>query len=252
MIDSHAHLTCKDVLSGVDSVIDRALKAGVNAIVTICTDEASLIAGLELQKRRKEIFLTAATTPHDVKKEGELFFPLVEKAASSLVAIGETGLDYYYEHSPRKLQQHYLSRYFDLAKRSKLPIVYHCREAFEDLFAMADEEYRDLSAVLHCFTGSREEAKGCLDRGWMISFSGIVTYKKSESLRQVAEYVPLDRILIETDTPYLAPQSRRGKPNEPSYLPEIAEKIAAVKQISVKEVSEVTSENARQIFDLNF
>lgn len=250
MIDSHAHLTCEDVLPHADEVIDRALKVGVESIVCICTDEASLLTGLELQKRRNEISLTAATTPHDVEKEGESFFPLVEKAASSLVAIGETGLDYYYEHSPKKLQQHYLSRYFELATRVDLPVVYHCRDAFEDLFAIADEQYRGKPAVLHCFTGTKEEAKGCLDRGWLISLSGIVTYKKSEALREVAAYVPLDQLLIETDTPYLAPQSRRGKPNEPSYLPETAAKIAEVKGIDVSELARATLNNATQFFNL--
>jgi TatD DNase family protein len=250
MIDSHAHLTSEDVLPHVDEVVERALKAGIEAMVCICTDEASLLAGLDLQKRRSEILLTAATPPHDVEREGESFFPIVEKAAPSLIAIGETGLDYYYEHSPKELQHHFLGCYFELASRVNLPIVYHCRGAFKDLFGIADEQYKGKPAVVHCFTGTKEEAKGCLDRGWLISLSGIVTYKNSEALREVAAYVPLNQLLIETDTPYLAPQSRRGRPNEPSYLPETAAKIAKVKGIDVSELSQATVNNAVQFFNL--
>lgn len=250
MIDSHAHLTSEQVLPEVDAVIDRAFDAGLTSIVNICTDKTSLEEGLKLAKRKKGIYNTAATTPHDVEEEGESFFPLVEQAAPSLVAIGETGLDYYYEHSPKKLQQHYLSRYFELAKRVNLPIVFHCREAFDDLFAISDQEYRGHPAVLHCFTGTKEEAKGCLDRGWFVSFSGIITYKKSEALREVVEYVPLDRIFIETDTPYLAPQSKRGKQNEPAYVVETAQKVAELKGVSLEEVVTQTSSNIRQFFAL--
>lgn len=250
MIDSHAHLTSPQILPDVDPVVERAFKAGVEAIINICTDQVSLDEGLKLAERTAGIYNTAATTPHDVEEEGESFFPLVEQIAPSLVAIGETGLDYFYEHSPKKLQQHYLSRYFSLAKKVKLPIIFHCRDAFEDLFAISDQEYRDLPAVLHCFTGSVEEAKRCLDRGWYISFSGIVTYKKSEGLRKVAEYVPLDRIFVETDAPYLAPQSKRGKQNEPAFIFETAEKIAELKNLSLKEVQNQTAANARQFFAL--
>ncbi len=138
MIDSHAHLTNADVLPDVDAIIERAKQLSVEKIVNICTDEESLKEGLLLAKRQKGIYNTAATTPHDVETEGASFFPIVEAAASQLVAIGETGLDYFYEHSPKKLQQHYLSRYFELARKVNLPIIYHCRYAFEDLFAMAD------------------------------------------------------------------------------------------------------------------
>ena len=250
IVDSHAHLTCKEVLPEADALVERAAKEGVTQIVNICTDQASLEGGLTLSKRHPKIYNTAATTPHDVEADGEAFFPLVEGSVDHLVAIGETGLDYYYEHSPKKLQQHFLERYFELALRAQLPIVYHCRDAFEDLFAMADKHYRDRPALLHCFTGSIEEARGCLDRGWYVSFSGIITYKKSEALREVVKYLPLERILIETDTPYLAPQSNRGKRNEPAYIVETAAKIAEIKGCTEEEVARVTADNARQFFRL--
>jgi TatD DNase family protein len=167
------------------------------------------------------------------------------------VAIGETGLDACYEHSPMPLQRQWLLRYFALAKEVKLPVIFHCREAFAELFSHADREYRGLPALLHCFTGTREEARGVLDRGWLLSISGIVTFKKSESLRDVVRFVPLDRLVIETDTPYLAPEGKRGKMNEPQYVVETARKIAEVKGISLEQVFESTTENALKFFSLS-
>lgn len=250
MIDSHAHLSSPEVLPDVKNVIERAKRAGVKKIVNICTDTASLEAGLQLAKEHEGIYNTAATTPHDVEEEGEAFFKEVEAVADQLVAIGETGLDYFYEHSPVSAQQKFLEKYFELAVKVDLPIVFHCRDAFVDLFAMGDQLYRNRTAVLHCFTGSKEEAKGCLDRGWFISFSGIVTFKKSEELREVASYVPLDRIFVETDTPYLAPQSVRGKQNEPAFVCEVAAKIAEVKGLPLEEIEKATSENISRFFRL--
>lgn len=250
MIDSHAHLSSSMVLDDVDPVIQRAKEGGIERIINICTDEKSLSEGLKLAKRYKEISNTAATTPHDVQKEGESFFPLVEKAAVDLVAIGETGLDYFYEHSSKKLQREFLERYLLLADRLDLPVVFHCREAFEDLLAICAHVYPKCQAVLHCFTGTKEEAKAVLDRGWFVSFSGIITFKKSQALREVVSYVPLDRMFVETDTPYLAPQGMRGKQNEPAYLIETVEKIAEIKGVQLREVEEVTSQNITQFFAL--
>jgi TatD DNase family protein len=248
-IDSHAHLTSAELLPDADAILARARTAGVSKIINICTDAASLEAGLALQKRFPHVlYTTAATTPHDVDQEGETFFPLVKAAASQLIAIGETGLDYFYEHSPEEIQRAFLSRYFALALSVKLPLIFHCRDAFEDLFAMADREYKQAKAVLHCFTGTIEDARGVLDRGWMLSLSGIVSFKKSEALREVAEFVPLDRLLIETDAPYLAPQSRRGQRNEPAFIAETAQCIAQVKGLTIDEIAKQTTQNAIQFF----
>lgn len=252
MIDSHAHLTSSELFSDIKSVMQRAKLAGVETIVNICTDRFSLEEGLKLQKENSgSIYNTAATHPHDVGSEKEPFFPIVEASTDKLVAIGETGLDYYYENAPKKLQQNSLSRYFELAVRSKLPVIFHCRDAFADLFAMANKEYNKELAVLHCFTGTMEEAKEVLNRGWMISFSGIITFKNAGDLRDVVKFAPLDRIFIETDAPFLAPQSRRGKPNEPAFIKETAERIAQIKEISFQEVIEATTENITQFFGLN-
>lgn len=254
-VDTHAHLTSPQVADKLDEMLKRAELHRIGKIVNICTDEHTLREGLALAKRqpRKWIFTAAATTPHDVDKEGESFFPLVEEAAKSgaLVAIGETGLDYFYEHSPRALQKEFLLRYFALAQAVQLPVIFHCRDAFEDLFPLADVHYAQQPAVLHCFTGTLEEARGVLDRGWYLSISGIATYKKSEDLRQVVKYVPLDRLFLETDTPYLAPQGRRGEMNEPSFLIETAELIASLKGVKLEALGEITAQNAEQFFSFS-
>lgn len=249
-IDSHAHLTVPAVADRCEEILQRAQQKKVAAIVNICVDAPSLDKGLHLAVRHPWVFNAAATTPHDVEKEGELFFPIVQERAKEgkLIAIGETGLDYHYEHSPREKQKEFLIRYFALATDTRLPLIFHCREAFDDLFALADQHYLGKPAILHCFTGTLEEAKGCLERGWLISMSGIVTFKKSERLRDIAAFVPLDRLLIETDTPYLAPQSKRGKENEPSYIDETAEELAKVKGVTLEELAWATAQNAARFF----
>ena len=252
-IDTHAHLTSDQILPNVEDVLKRAFTSGVKKVVNICTDEKSLEAGLQLSQKHAWVFNAAATTPHDVEKEGESFFPIVESCAlkGQLVAIGETGLDYFYEHSDKKTQKNFLQRYFLLALKVQLPLIFHCRDAFHDLFAMADHDYKGAPAILHCFTGNIDEAKGVLDRGWYLSLSGIVTFKKSEGLRDVAKYVPLDRLLIETDAPYLAPQSHRGKVNEPSFISETALVIAQSKGISLHELAQATEDNAERFFSFS-
>lgn len=253
--DSHAHLTSHAVYEHIDALIERAKAAGVLSIVNICTDEETLRRGLSLNKKYPWIYNAAATTPHDVEKEGEALFPLMEFHAcqGDLVAIGETGLDYHYHHSKPEVQQHFLKRYLKLALRCQLPVIIHCREAFEDLFKILDEHYtisgKHALGVLHCFTGSLNEAKEVLARGWYLSLSGIVTFKKSTELQEVAKMMPLDRLLIETDTPYLAPQSKRGKTNEPAFISETASFIAAIKEVPVEELASATTQNARRLFN---
>ena len=251
-LDSHAHLTCDPVFKDLDGILMRAQKEGVDTIINVCTDKTTLKRGFDLAETYKWVYHIGATTPHDVEKEGDLNFYLFEKAAheGKLVAIGETGLDYYYEHSSKILQQEFLYRYFALSLACNLPVVMHCRNAFADLFAFAEKYFSTGKGVLHCFTGTLEEAKKGIDKGWLISFSGIITFKKSIELRRIVKEIPLDHILIETDTPYLAPQSKRGKSNEPSFIREIAQTIANVKGIFLEEVAEVTRKNARELFQL--
>jgi TatD DNase family protein len=251
-IDSHAHLTSDTLYDTIDAILERAQSHHIDVIINICTCPKTLERGRELVKRYPWVYQVAATTPHDVEKEGEEVFSVIEAAAhnNELVAIGETGLDYYYTHSKKEIQHTFLRRYLRLAKECDLPVVIHCRDAFEDFFKILDEEYKGKPGVLHCFTGNIEEAKEVLDRGWYLSLSGIVTYKKSEELQKVAKFVPLNRLFIETDSPYLAPQKVRGKTNEPAYLPLTAQKIADLKGITIEEVASQTSENVRTLLRL--
>ncbi len=251
-IDTHAHLTSSQVVD-LENVLKRARLQQVDTIVNICTDTSTLEAGLKLAEQHPWIYNAAATTPHDVEKEGEQFFPLVEAAARAkkLIAIGETGLDYFYEHSNRKVQQKFLERYCTLACEINLPLIFHCRDAFEDLFAITATYFNHRPALLHCFTGTIAEAQGVLDRGWYLSISGIVTFKKSEELREVVKYVPLDRLVIETDTPYLAPMSKRGQLNEPSYIVETAQMVASLKGIDLSSCAAATSQNAKAFFSFS-
>lgn len=255
-IDSHAHLTSPSVFEQIELILTRAQQAGVQTIVNICTDPLSLERGLQLSERYPWIHQVAATTPHDVEKEGEEVFEIMATSArrGQLKAVGETGLDYHYEHSNRDIQKDFLRRYLQLALECQLPVVIHCREAFADFFEILDADYqlngRHAPGVLHCFTGTLAEAEEVLKRGWMLSLSGIVTFKKSLELQQVAREVPLEQLLIETDTPYLAPQKHRGKPNEPAFLAETAAFIAELKQVSVEELAQATARNARQLFRL--
>ncbi|MBI5272818.1 MAG: TatD family hydrolase [Chlamydiia bacterium] len=249
LTDSHAHLTAPAVLPHLEEILQRSRKAEVSAILNICTDPESLRQGLLLASRHVWIRNAGATTPQDAAGEEDPAFPLFESAAQQkrLSAIGETGLDYYYGHATKQAQRRFLVRYLHLAERHRLPVIFHCRDAFADLFSITDAEYRG-KAVLHCFTGSMEEALEGLRRGWYISFSGIVTFKKSASLRAIAKEVPLSQLLIETDTPYLAPQSVRGRPNEPAFLSETALCIAEVKGISLDALAQATTDNAKHLF----
>lgn len=253
-VDSHAHLTSDAVFADIDALLARAKSAGVNQLVNICTDAVTLERGVSLAQRHPWVYNAAATTPHDAAREGELLFPLMAQHAKSgtLIAIGETGLDYFYHHSPKEVQQQFLRRYLHLALECRLPVIIHCREAFGDLFQILDEEYtvngKHAPGILHCFTGTEAEAEEVIKRDWYLSLSGIATFKKSQTLRNVAKLVPLDRLLIETDTPYLAPQSRRGKTNEPSFLPETAACIAEARGMGLEEIAKATTANARRVF----
>jgi len=256
-IDSHAHLTCDEkTYSQIDDILERAFSTGVKRIVNICTTLESLERALTLRSQYPWIYNSAAITPHDVEILGDAAFPTIAEHAKKghLVAIGETGLDYYYEHSKAEIQKKFLRRYLHLALDQNLPVIIHCRDAFKDFFEILDQEYvvnnKHAAGVLHCFTGTILEAEEVLKRGFYLSLSGIVTFKKSHELQEVAKFVPLNQLLIETDTPFLAPQSKRGKSNEPAFIIEIASFIAKTKGISVNEILETTSNNASKLFAL--
>lgn len=246
--DSHAHLTDESMFEDVNSYLQRAHQAGVHKIANICTDKITLERGIELAARYDWVINAGATTPHDVEAAGERDFSAFAKAAKEgkLAAIGETGLDYHYEHSCKKVQKLFLERYLTLAEESGLPVIFHCRDAFEDLFAITHG--MKSKAVLHCFTGNEQQALKGVERGWMVSISGIVTFKRSVELRQTLKKIPLENLFIETDAPYLAPQPMRGKKNEPAFIVETAKVVAQEKGVSLEEVAKVTAANAEAFF----
>lgn len=255
-IDSHAHLTSEELYPRASEILTRAKQAGISSIINICTDPTNLTQAINLKTQYPWIYNAAATHPHDAGTIHSEFFKLVKThaIAGDLIAIGETGLDYHYNNSDRPSQHAALREHFHLALECSLPIIIHCREAFTDFFSILDADYTrngvHAPGVLHCFTGTTAEAEETLKRGFYLSISGIVTFKKSEELRQIAKITPLDRLLIETDAPYLAPQSHRGKTNEPSFVIETASAIAYAKGISIEEVAYATTENAKRLFKL--
>ena len=240
-IDTHAHLTFDVLANDIEGVLGRAQNAKVSKIINVCTNEKELEQGILWKKKIPWLYNAAATTPHDVAKEQ--FFPQTD----TLVAIGEIGLDYYYMHSPKNLQQEYFKKSLELARKANLPVIIHCRDAFDDLFDIMD---KNTAGVLHCFTGSIKDAEKALERGLFISFSGIITFKNSQSLRDIAKIVPLEFCLIETDAPYLAPQIKRGKINEPAYVIEVAKTLAHIHGVSIEKIAEITTQNAQNLFGI--
>jgi TatD DNase family protein len=252
LIDSHAHLMHASFKENIHSFLERTRQAGVEAVINICTNPQELEGGIELARTYPWVYTAASTTPHDVVEEGESAFPIMQKAAEAgnLIAVGETGLDYHYYAASKELQQQFLRRYLRLAKACKLPVIIHCREAFNDLFQILDEEYAEGPGVLHCFTGTLEEAQELIRRGWYLSLSGIVTFKKSQALQQVASTIPLEQLLIETDAPYLAPAPYRGQLNEPAYLRATAQFLADLRAITLEELANTTCQNTKNLFHL--
>lgn len=254
LIDSHAHLTHTSFKDDLGLLLERAQNAGIDHIINICTNPEELKRGIALSEKYAWIHTVASTTPHDVEKEGaEAFSQMAHHALNGdLVAVGETGLDYHYYPESKETQLFFLERYLRLARKCALPVVIHCREAFKDFFEVLDTEYyvngAHLPGVLHCFTGNKKEAEAVIERGWYLSLSGIVTFKKSVELQEIAKMVPLEQLLIETDAPYLAPAPYRGKQNEPAYLLETAKFIANLRGVSLEVIAEVTTANARELF----
>ena len=229
--DTHAHISISPLIENIETIIQNAKEAHVNKICNICCDKKALIEGLKISKAHSNVFLIAAPSPHDVEKDYSSFKSLIEKCAreKKLIAIGETGLDYHYFHASKEKQKEALILFCQIAKKYSLPLIIHCRDAFTDLFNILDKHFSKGKVLLHCFTGTQEEANQALFRGWYISFSGIVTFKKSSLLQEVLSNMPLDRLLIETDSPYLAPEGKRGNVNEPANVPIIGKYVATKK-----------------------
>jgi TatD DNase family protein len=248
LIDSHAHLVS---LENLPEVLKRARENNIGKIVSISSDIPSTEATISLTENHDFIFATTGVHPHSADKtDDEVLKGLDHYAAhEKVVAIGETGLDYFYMNSGKEVQINSFVEHIRLGRKHNLPIIIHVREADEDMLEILKKERAvDTPGVIHCFTGDYETAVKYLDLGYYISFSGIVTFKRSEELREAAKKVPADKILIETDSPYLAPVPHRGKPNEPSYVRYVADTVAEVRGISFDEICELTRANAERLF----
>jgi TatD DNase family protein len=220
----------------------------VERLVTVGTDVAQSRAAIEVARAHESVWATAGVHPHDARHGLDGLEALL--ADDVVVAVGECGLDYHYDHSPRPVQQEVFAAQIALAHQHTLPLVIHTREAWDDTFAILAAEGVPAHTVFHCFTGGPVEADRALDLGAWLSFSGIVTFKTADELRAAAARCPLDRLLIETDSPYLAPVPHRGQPNRPAWVPIVGDAIARVKSISVQDVSDVTWETTTSFYEL--
>src|SRR5712691_710801 len=254
LIDTHAHLDEDAFSQDVDEVIRRAVDSGVIAMVAVATTAESSRATIALAARVPQVFASVGIHPNYAAQAKPGDWEIIEELAASpkVVAIGETGLDRYWEHTPFEVQLDYFRRQIELAGRRQLPFIVHCREAEADIVAVLREAARtgQLKGVMHSFCGSAETLAVALDVGLHISFAGMLTFKKNEPLRQLAKRVPHDRLLVETDSPYLAPLPHRGKRNEPSFVRHTAECLAEVHGKTLDEMAAITTANARRLFGL--
>ena len=256
IIDSHAHLEFPQFDEDRDAMLARARAAGVETLLAIGsgTGPDRLNAAIPFAEQHDWIYATVGVHPHEAKLATEEHFARLEELARHprVIAWGEIGLDYYYDHSPREVQQLVFARQLEQARAAKLPIVIHCRDAWPDCLAILEQDWRPsgLGGIFHCFTGTREDAQRGLDMGFVVSFAGNVTYPKMQHLRDVAREIPLDRLLTETDSPFLPPQSRRGKRNEPAFVVEVAQALANVRDLPAEEIAATTAANFRRFFRL--
>lgn len=253
LIDTHAHLDHERFKDDVDQVIERAKLAQVQSIITVGADLASSRQAVEFAKRSPDVIATVGVHPHDADSVSESVLNEIAILAQDegVVAIGEIGLDYHYDFSPRDVQRRVFAIQISLARKLELPIVVHVREAYQDVMSILKSEHaEDVGGIIHCFSGDREVAKDCLDMGFYISVGGILTFANSKELRRIIRGLPLDRILLETDSPYLTPVPYRGKRNEPAYVVHVAEALADLKGIAFDEVAETTTLNACKLLGL--
>jgi TatD DNase family protein len=262
LVDSHAHLEGKRFDQDREQVVARARAAGVETILAIGIGDGpgTLDCAIRLAERFPGMYATTGIHPHEAQLAKESDFTEMEQLARhpKVIAWGEIGLDYFYDHSPREVQARVFLRQMELARAVKLPIIIHCRasegseNAWDDTIRLLRENWQAsaLGGILHCFTGTRAHAQAALDLGFMISFAGNVTFPKAQGIRDVAKEVPHDRILIETDSPFLAPLPHRGKRNEPAFVRETARQLGEIRGVSLEEIGAQTTANFYRFFSL--
>jgi TatD DNase family protein len=252
LVDSHCHLDFPDYAGTVDEVVARARAAGVGVCVSIGTELSRFPGVKAVAEQFPDVWCSVGVHPHEAKKEllEDAAALIAEAAHPKVVAIGETGLDYYYEHSPRAPQQENFRSHIAAARTTGLPVIVHTRDADNDTIAILRDEMKKgaFTGLIHCFTGTQKLADAALELGLYISVSGIATFKNSTALRDVIKSVPLERLLVETDAPYLAPVPHRGKTNEPAFVVHTAAMLAELKGVTPDELAAATTENFFRLF----
>ncbi|HET7150949.1 MAG TPA: TatD family hydrolase [Candidatus Acidoferrum sp.] len=256
LIDSHAHIDFPQFAEDRAAMLERARAAGITTLLAIGTGPGpeKLDSAIPFAEQHDWIYATIGIHPHEAKEVTPGHLEELSRLTKhpKVIAWGEIGLDYFYDHSPRETQQKLFRDQMELAAQAKLPIVIHCRDAWPDCMNLLEEHWKpaSLGGILHCFSSTLEDARRGIDMGFLISFAGNSTYPKAQNLRDVAKVLPLEKILIETDSPYLAPQAYRGKRNEPAYVAEVARTLASVRNLSPDDVAAATAENFRRLFRL--
>lgn len=252
LVDSHCHLDYSDLSNDIDNIVERAKLNNIGTMVSICTNISNFSSVKEISQRFDNIYCSVGVHPHAASEEGQRSpNKIIEYCEyKKVIGIGETGLDYYYEFSTKKDQKSNFLVHIQAARETGLPLIIHSRDADEEMIDLLESEYmkEPFLGVMHCFSSSKELAVAALNIGFYISFSGIITFKKADDLRLIAKEVPINKILIETDAPYLAPVPNRGKGNEPSFLIHTAKKLAEIKEVSYEHLSEITTSNFFKLF----
>lgn len=244
-VDTHCHLYDTRGVP-VDEIVDAARGAGVTTMITVGCDAATTAAAIEAATRFDGVYATAGLHPHEARHGVATIVPFLDDP--HVIAIGEAGLDYYYDHSPRDQQRAAFAAQIQLAHERRLPLIVHTRDAWADTFDVLTAEGTPERTVFHCFTGGPDEARQCLDLGGFLSFSGIVTFKTATDVQAAAGLCPADRLLAETDSPYLAPVPHRGRTNQPAFVVHVVQHLATLRTATVDDVRELTAANARLAF----
>jgi TatD DNase family protein len=251
LFDSHAHYDNERFADDRHEIIKKAYDSGVSYILNPSSDIESLAASVSLAHEFEFVYAAVGVHPHEVKNMNDNTLAVIEEYAKDkkVVAIGEIGLDYHYDHSPRELQKHWFAQQINLAKKLDLPIIVHDRDAHEDTMNLIrSEDAKTVGGVFHCFAGSVEMSRELLDNNFYISTGGAVTFKNARRIVEVIKYVPIERLLIETDSPYLTPEPFRGKRNYSAYVRVVAEKISEIKGMEFDKVADITLNNAKKLF----
>lgn len=241
-VDTHCHVYDEKIEGGTDAALVAARAAGVTKIIVIGTDATTSRKCLDIAIRNSDVWATIGLHPHDAKNGFAELLGMLDE--SKVVGIGECGLDFFYDHSARPVQRESFAQQINLANERDLPLVIHTREAWDETFEILDSEGVPKRTILHCFTGGPKEAEKCLERGAYLSFSGIVTFKTADEVRAAATMCPIERLLLETDAPYLTPTPHRGKPNHPALVSRVGEYIADLRGEPVAHIARHTSRNA--------